>query len=349
MTLKQLLDSLTFDEIAPFIDLEDGRNCLAAFKQHFDYLRHLTPTEGVTGEVSVGYWKDPDLEDDEINGKGENKNEHQLFARSLEGDYWESCLAKEIVLDDEVAASPAEIAACCLWHTSFYGFLPAEVTDTFNSWHEGKGLTQYYLKKFRDILPTRREMQSVPSFHRVIRRKMRIHRKRRSSDELNMFRELFGEDTRKWRYWKRHEINSEYSKRIKINAEFIENVLERGTDVTGPPARAEFGRLFRANHVSIHRCDTFAYDAAGRLEYFRGLVGKYGLLDAQSSLPNSFVCISASSAHPLTMEETAEIKAIVTSGHMGEHRVWTKADESCGEELRVDIAYYEQQGSRIKF
>lgn len=36
-----------------------------------------------------------------------------------------------------------------------------------------------------------------------------------------------------------------------------------------------------------------------------------------------------------------EIGALVTSGHSGEHRVWAKADESCGEDLRVDIAYYE--------
>ncbi len=334
MTLKQLLDSLTFDEIAPFIDLEGGRNNLAVFKQHFDYLRHLTPAEGDAGEVSVGYWKDPDLEDD----KSDEEGGKTLFAGSLEGDYWESSLAKEIVLDEGVTASPAEIAGCCLWHTSFYGFLPEDVNDTFISWHEGKERTKYYVEKFRDILPSRREMLSVPSFHQTIRREMRLHRKYRSPKE---FKDLFGGDTRKWRSWKRYEINSEYGRRIKMNAEFIENVLERGTVVTDPPAREEFGRLFRANHVSIHRCDTFAYDAAGRLEYLRELVGKYGLLKENSCLPHSFVCISASPEHPLTMDETGEIVALVTAGHGGEHRICIKSDASCGEELRVDIAYYE--------
>ncbi len=338
MTLKQLLDSLTFDGIAPFIDLEDGRNCLAAFKQHFDYLRHLTPAEGVTGEVSVGYWEDPDLGDDGID---ENEDGHRLFAESLEGDCWESCLAKEIVLEDGVTESLAEIAACCLWHTSFYGFLPEEMTDTFNRWHDGRGMTRYYRNKFRDILPTRREMLSVPSFHRAIRKEMGFHRKHRSEKEIHEIMYLFGGEVRKWRYWKRYEINSEYSKRIKINAEYIENVLERGTAAKGQPARKEFGRLFRANHVSIHSCDTFAYDTEGRLEYFRELVGKYGLLDGSTHLPNSFVCISASSGHPLTEEEIAEIGTIVTFGHGGEHRIWSKTDDSCGEDLRVDIAYYE--------
>ncbi len=334
MTLKQLLDSLTFDEIAPFINLEDGKNTLAPFKQHFDYLRHLTPMDGVTGEVCIGYWKDPDLEEDD------NKD-HSLFAGSLEGDNWESCLAKEIVLDEGVSASPAEIAGCCLWHTSFYGFLPEELTETFNRWHEEKEKTKYYNKKFEDILPSRRQMQSVPSFHQTIRREMRVHRKHRSPEEIREFRCLFGGATRKWRAWKRYEINTEYSTRIKINAEFLETVLERGTDITSPPARGEFRRLFLANHVSIHRCDTLAYNAPGRLDYLRELIEKYGLLSGATGLPDCFVCISSSPEHPLADAEKEEISSLVTSGHGGEHRIWAKSDASLGEELRVDIAYYE--------
>ena len=42
----------------------------------------------------------------------------------LEGDCWNDSLSKELVIDDEVEASNAEIAACFLWHTSFYGYLP---------------------------------------------------------------------------------------------------------------------------------------------------------------------------------------------------------------------------------
>ena len=49
MTLKELLDSLSFDEIAPYLII---RHCardyasgdLVPYKQHFDYLRSLTPT-----------------------------------------------------------------------------------------------------------------------------------------------------------------------------------------------------------------------------------------------------------------------------------------------------------------
>lgn len=336
MTLKQLLDSLPFEEIAPFIRKYDRRNTLASYKQHFDYLRHLEPAAGTAAEARVGYWEDLDRAEGVEKDKSEDGG-GRLFAGDLEGDCWESSLARTLVIDGEVTESPAEIAACCLWHTSFYGFLPEECSETFRNFHEGKGKSGYYYAKYRDIIPSRREMQSVPSFRRAIRRRTRLHRKY-TNEEAFPWRE--GNPMRRWRYWKRVEINEEYFRRMKMNAEFIEDILERGTDAINPPAREEFGRLFRANHVSIHTCETLSYNAADRLGYFRDLVVKYGMLEEETRLPHSFVCVSASPEHPLTAEEAAEIGALVTSGRGGEHRIWTKSDGSCGEDLRVDIAYY---------
>ncbi len=339
MTFKQLLDSLPFEKIAPFVaKYDDGMNPAARYKQHFDFLRHLTPAQGVTGEVSVNYWKDPASEEDTTGDEGRDGGERRLSAFPLEGDLWTSSLAKTLVIDSKVTESLAEIAACCLWHTSFYGFLPAERTETFRSFHEGKKKSGYYYAKYRDIIPSRKEIQSVPSFHQKIRRRMRLHRKY-TNEEAFPWRE--GDPMRRWRYWKRVEINKEYFKRMDMNAEFIEDILERGTAAINPPAQEEFGRLFRANHVSLHRCETLAYSAAGRIDYLRELVVKYGMLKEKMCLPNSFVCISVSPEHSLTDGEVAEIGALVTSGHSGEHRVWAKADGTCGEDLRVDIAYYE--------
>jgi hypothetical protein len=330
MTLKQLLDSLTFEEIAPFIGKYDDRNPLAPFKQDFDFLRHLAPDEGSAGEARIGFCRDEEWAD--------GAEDARLFAGAFEGIDWQSSLAKTLVLDDDVKASAAEIAACCLWHTSFYGFYPEDLQETFESWHEGRETVNRCLEKFGDIIPPRAEMLAVPSFHRSIRRKMHIHRSFRRTEDDTF---LSGIRMWKWRYWKRYEINREFGRRVLMNSKFIADVLERGTNVTEPPARKEFGRLFRANHVSIHRCDTFAYDASSRLDYFRELVEKYGLLKEEMCLANSFVCISASPEHPLTMQEISEVESLVTSGHGGEHRFFIKSNDFLGEELRVDIAYYE--------
>ena len=42
-------------------------------------------------------------------------------------------MAKELIIEPDVKASLAEIAMCCLWHTSFYGFTEDQVDDRFES------------------------------------------------------------------------------------------------------------------------------------------------------------------------------------------------------------------------
>ena len=116
MTYKELLDSVSFDEIVPFIERYHGWNALAWYKVHYDYLRHLTPEQGeiTTATVSNG---EPD----------ESWPEPHLDSFPLEGDLWEHSLAKELIIEPDVKASLAEIAMCCLWHTSFYGFTEEDV------------------------------------------------------------------------------------------------------------------------------------------------------------------------------------------------------------------------------
>lgn len=170
MTLKELLDSLSFDEIAPYLirhytcDYASGD--LVPYKQHFDYLRSLTPTnreliENKKVRISLG--------------------KHKLNAYPLEGDDWEDSLAKELVLDKDVKASHAEIAACCLWHTSFWGYLPYQREETLK-----KIITddprlirtaKFYKNKFSEIIPSKREMMQIPSFRNKIRSDMKSVRK----------------------------------------------------------------------------------------------------------------------------------------------------------------------------
>ena len=170
MTLKELLDSLSFDEIAPYLirhytcDYTSGD--LVPYKQHFDYLRSLTPTrqeliENKIAQISMGKYK--------------------LNAYPLEGDDWEDSLAKELVLDKDVKASHAEIAACCSWHTSFWGYLPYQREESFR-----KIITddprlirtaKFYKNKFSEIIPSKREMMQIPSFRNKIRSDMKSVRK----------------------------------------------------------------------------------------------------------------------------------------------------------------------------
>ena len=175
MTYNELLHSVTFDEIAPFVEKKAGRAvCLALYKTHYDMLRLLTPrrkendneTATVTNAKLYHEWEEPKLD-----------------AYPLEGDLWEVSLAKELVIAPDVTASLGEIAACCLWHTSFYGFTPEQERETFEK-------LQYYSENLVDVdierikasrikrrmeaaggrVPTKNEMLQLPSFRRELKR-----------------------------------------------------------------------------------------------------------------------------------------------------------------------------------
>lgn len=115
MTYKELLNLVTFKEVEPHIVnmYPEAKDSLGWFKLHYDMLRLMNPkrhddSNGDVCRVTMKDWDD---------GTGPH-----LGAFPMEGDWWEHSLTKEIVLDANVQVTNAEIAACCLWHTSFYGF-----------------------------------------------------------------------------------------------------------------------------------------------------------------------------------------------------------------------------------
>lgn len=317
MTLKELLDSLSFDEIAPFLirhytyDYAPGD--LVPYKQHFDYLRSLTPTrqeliENKIAQISMG--KD------------------KLKAYPLEGDDWEDSLAKELVLDKDVKASPAKIAACCLWHTSFWGYLPYQREETDLRLIR---TAKFYKNKFSEIIPSKREMMQIPSFRNKIRSDMKSVCKNHPKKNGKKGK-LFGFNRkRRWRFWKRNLINHEYDRRIKYCSPFIEYISKERNDAY------RYGMLYRANHINILRLESYAFDASKRFDYIKELVEKYGAMNDITRYANCIICVSFSSAHPL--HEMLEIAHFFVD--LLPKMFCPRVDNSLGEEIRIDVAYYE--------
>ena len=131
MTFKELLDSVSFDEVERQIRKmynypETGN--LGWYRMHFDMLRLLTPKH------------DDDANDDVCHITMENWDDGSgphLDASPMEGDLWEHSLTKEIVIAPGVKATNEEIAACCLWHTSFYGFTEEDWDERFRCYDIG--------------------------------------------------------------------------------------------------------------------------------------------------------------------------------------------------------------------
>lgn len=122
MTYKELLGSVTFEQMEPYIVSlhPEAKDSLGWYRLHFDMLRLMEPKHHDDSNGDVCHITMEDWED----GTGLH-----LDAYPMEGDWWEHSLTKEIVVDANVHATNAEIAACCLWHTSFYGFTEEQVME----------------------------------------------------------------------------------------------------------------------------------------------------------------------------------------------------------------------------
>ena len=129
MTFKELLDSVNFDDVAKQIVrlYPDMEHSLGWYKLHFDMLRLMKPEhhDGANDDVCHITMKD----------WGDGTGAH-LHAFPMEGDYWEHSLTKELIIAPEVKATNAELAACCLWHTSYFGFTEKQVSDRFRCYED---------------------------------------------------------------------------------------------------------------------------------------------------------------------------------------------------------------------
>lgn len=121
MTFKELLNTVTFEEVAPcLLQMHpETKGTLKWYKIHFDMLRQMTPK----------YDDDANSDVCNITLRKTEDGSSRLDAYPMEGDLWEHSLTKEIILAPDVKATNAEIAACCIWHTSFYGFVDKQAQE----------------------------------------------------------------------------------------------------------------------------------------------------------------------------------------------------------------------------
>ena len=330
MTYKELLHQVSFDEIVPFIKRYHGWNALALYKIHYDYLRHLTPELGkrTTAVVSNGEldesWPEPHLD-----------------AHPLEGDLWEHSLAKELIIEPDVKASLAEIAMCCLWHTSFWGFTEEQRDERFEN-------LDYYAEDMLDHDITRlramkviRAIESaggkVPSIKEYLKVRAFYNRIRSKCKEFKSHRKAFakaGIRRSSMRSYTRHIIRGEYYNRIQVASYVIMAILK------SPMAQAEdLKPLLLCDHMQSYEYKTMAFDSQKRVAWMKELIEKYEAYNIPP-LKNCVVCIGTSSAHPFRVEEASIIECIV-SRCSGSNLFYIYTDEDLGQDMRVTTVFYD--------
>ena len=334
MTYNELLHSVTFDEIAPFVEKKAGRAvCLALYKTHYDMLRLLTPrrkendneTATVTNAKLYHEWEEPKLD-----------------AYPLEGDLWEVSLAKELVIAPDVTASLGEIAACCLWHTSFYGFTPEQERETFEK-------LQYYSENLVDVdierikasrikrrmeaaggrVPTKNEMLQLPSFRRELKR---------------YFPEKFSKKKR--RGIARRAICRIYNERIVNVGTFVTSCLPALQSDKEMSAN-DLCRLFLSDHFAHYSYQTYAGSAADRGRWMMELIEKYDAFCGSNGgiRPNVMMLVTVSPEHPFS-DSDRQLTDMIARMCSGRTTLLLKHDDSLGEELQLNVAFYGELKNR---
>ena len=330
MTYKELLDSVSFDEIVPFIERYHGWNALALYKVHYDYLRHLTPKQGEETMATVS------------NGEPDKSwPEPHLSAYPLEGDCWEHSLAKELIIEPDVKASLAEIAMCCLWHTSFYGFTEEDVADRFEN-------LDYYAEDMLDsdithlrakrvnraietaggVIPSIKEYMKVPAFRYKIRSKCKAFKSRRKAlAKAGICRSSM-------RSYAHQIIRNEYYNRIWVASDIVRAMLKSSM------AHVEdIKPLLLSNHMQSYEYKTLAFDSQKRVEWMKELIEKYEAFN-EPPYKNCVVCIGTSSDYPFRMEEASIIECIV-SRCSGTNSFYVYTDDKLEQDMRVTTMFYE--------
>lgn len=308
MTYKELLDSVSFDEIVPYIEkYPGGKGCLALYKIHYDMLCHLTPNP------EDAYYKTATVSHGE---QDEDWPEPHLTVHPIEGQKWEGALTMELIIEPDVTESLAEIAACCLWHTSFYGFTEKQTRAKFESWNREiseeefeKQQAKEWGKKIIEAggnIPSEDELMKIPSFR--VTAKNNTKRKQR-----------------------------EYWDRIGMIGEFVARNLPSDTDVVNMTVE-DLCKLFYSNHYIEYDYNSYSADESVRADYLKELITSYEAF-AHGTLDNAVIVLSASKQYPLIMEETS-LATNIAEMCTGESHFIYKVDDTLGRELRLNVAFY---------
>ena len=248
--------------------------------------------------------------------------EPYLTVHPIEGQIWEGALTMDLIIEPDVKESMAEIAACCLWHTSFYGFTEEQLEETFKRWEtQRKDLTgeeiqlqqaQERVKKIREAgghVPTEEEIMKIPSF-----------RERVANDK--------------------QQITEEYWHHMSITSDFVAKNLPSDSDIVGLSI-ADLCRLFFTNHFIEYDYKSYCKDEKTRANYLIDLIDRYEAFEF-GILHHAVIVLSTSKRYPLLMEEMKLIEHIAQMCK-GEIAFIVKTDDALEQELRMNVAFYEYE------
>ena len=333
MTFKELLNSVSFGEVAPELVrmYPKSEHDLRWYKIHFDMLRQMEPkrhedSNGDVCHISMSKW--------------DEKSEPRLDAYPMEGDWWEHSLTKELVIAPEVKATNAEIAACCLWHTSFYGFVREQQEEDLRfdkDDMEIEGMWDDYIyykvraKRFFSIIcknggyvPSVKELAPAKKLELIGRTKKYFWCISQSMNKIKKKR-LF-----------RREFMAHYYERMMNISRFIVQAIPALSDERNNMSIGQLCGLFHSDLFSSEVITSFADEKTSGAKYLCELFEKYGI---EPRLDRIVLVLTTGEYHQeLTEDEDYLCRLIV--GNCKSSDILLATDSSLGKQVRINYATF---------
>lgn len=275
MTFKELLDSVRFEDVAPHIVrmYPDMEQSLGWYKIHFDMLRLMQPVFHKDANDKVCHITMKDWED----GIGLH-----LDAYPMEGDLWEHSLTKELVIAQDVKATNEELAACCLWHTSFYGFVEKHVDERFriydldmttlDRWNDS---LYYKVRAMRNFSIIREHGGFIPTVRQLSKSK-KAELIKQSKESIWFGKIPLNKIKRKKRF--RIEFMEHYYERMTVIGDFIVQTIPALKDDRNYMSVEQLCGLFHSELFFTEEIMSYAPNCESGAKYLYDLLTSYDMI-----------------------------------------------------------------------
>ena len=335
MTFKELLNSVTFEEVAPcLLQMHpDAEGCLKWYKIHFDMLRQMTPkhhddANSDVCHITMEKWR---------NGK------MILDAHPMEGDLWEHSLIKEIILAPDVKATNAEIAACCIWHTSFYGFVDKQAQECLRFDEDDLDIKDRWddsiynkVKAMRYFSIIRRNGGYVPTMKELARSKKK-ELIRRAKEDFWCISTSMNKIKRKKMF--RREFMAHYYERMAAISRFIVQAIPALSDERNNMSIEQLCGLFQSDLFSPETITSYADENTNGTKYLCELLE---MEDINTRLDRMVVVLKTGEwRQELTEDEQCLCKLLI--GDCKSSDILVATDPSLGRQVRIDYATFNSE------
>lgn len=341
MTFKELLDCVRFENVAPHIVrmYPDMRQSLGWYKIHFDMLRLMQPVFHEDANDKVCHITMEDWED----GSGLH-----LDAYPMEGDLWEHSLTKELIVALDVKATKEELAACCLWHTSFYGFVEKHVKerfrtedlglDTLNRWDDS---LYYKAKALQNFSIIREHGGFIPTIRQLSKSK-KAELIKQAKDSMFLGSTPMNRIKRKKHF--RIEFLEHYYERMTVISDFIVQAIRALKDARNFMRVEQLCELFQSELFCTEEIMSCASNGESGAKYLYELFTSYDMIPKMDGIVVRLV--TGTEREVLTEDENLLCNLLAEGRIYGD--LILDCDPALGNQVVISYAAYNSNTPLVK-